>query len=238
MASEPDVNRMAGRWGVYGLVLLWLALWVGVVAWASGIGVAGVVRVLEVWVVDGWGTAVVLGAGWGLGWLGVIGMGRVLSGAGRDPELRRLGSRLCGMEWVLVWLLGIGVWLWGVGLVGRLGLLPELGLMLDAGTAAFRVHDRYASGAITAGRLDVVLTHAHLDHIVGLTHLLLLERPDGRAVETVVHARPEVIEAVRTHLLSMPLLPVSPVTRLEPLGDSLELASGARITTFPLEHPG
>ncbi|MEM1212288.1 MAG: hypothetical protein AAGI68_08305, partial [Planctomycetota bacterium] len=113
MASKPDVNEMAGRFGVYGLVLLWLALWSAVVAWASGIGAAGVVRVVEVWVVHGWGTAVVLGAGWGLGWL-------LWSGLKRGERQGGLGTAL---TWVLVWLTGIGVWLWGVGLLGRLGLL-------------------------------------------------------------------------------------------------------------------
>ncbi|MEM6553720.1 MAG: hypothetical protein AAF750_16500 [Planctomycetota bacterium] len=113
MASEPDINGTTGRFGVYGLVLLWLALWAGVVAWASGIGVLGVVRVLEVWVVHGWGAAVVLGAGWGLGWWVCYGLKGSRNAVGLRDE----------MVWVLVWLLGIGLWLWGVGLVGRLGLL-------------------------------------------------------------------------------------------------------------------
>ena len=42
--------------------------------------------------------------------------------------------------------------------------------MLDAGTAAFRVKDY-----IRTNKLDVLLTHAHLDHVIGLTYLLGLE---------------------------------------------------------------
>lgn len=116
-------------------------------------------------------------------------------------------------------------------------LLPDLGLMLDAGTAAYRVVERVRDGALPTNRLDVVLTHAHLDHVVGLTYLLGLER-DGKPVETVVHAAPRVIQAIQQHLLAEPLFPISPVTRFEPLGGLLALPCGANLTTFPLDHPG
>jgi len=114
-------------------------------------------------------------------------------------------------------------------------LLPEFGLMLDAGTAAFRVHGR--AGALAGDRLDVVLTHAHLDHVVGLTYLLGLER-DGRPVETVVHAAEAPLRAVREHLLAASLFPVQPVSRYAALGPVTELAGGATLRTFPLDHPG
>lgn len=116
-------------------------------------------------------------------------------------------------------------------------LLPGLGLMLDAGTGAFRLHERLAGVALPAGRLDVVLTHAHLDHVVGLTYLIGLADRNGE-VETVVHAEPAVIAALETDLLSAPLFPVRPVTRFEPLAERLELAGGAHLTHFPLDHPG
>ena len=40
-------------------------------------------------------------------------------------------------------------------------MLPEIGVVLDAGTAMFRVRDRLCTKT-----LDIFLTHAHLDHIV------------------------------------------------------------------------
>jgi len=113
--------------------------------------------------------------------------------------------------------------------------LPELGLVLDAGTGAFRLHERVK--ALPSDRLDVVLTHGHLDHIVGLTYLFWLHR-DGKPVETVVHATPEALAAVRDHLLAPALFPILPVTRFETLGATLKLASGAALRTFPLDHPG
>lgn len=42
--------------------------------------------------------------------------------------------------------------------------LPEVGVVLDAGTGMFRVRDHLATS-----HLDIFLTHAHLDHVVGLT---------------------------------------------------------------------
>lgn len=116
--------------------------------------------------------------------------------------------------------------------------LPGCGLVLDAGTGAFRVLRRVAEGALGASRrLDVLLTHAHLDHVSGLTYLFGLEH-DGEPIETVVHAPPGVIEAVREHLLAPAIFPIPPVTRYEPLGERLELPGGAVVSTFPLDHPG
>ncbi|TWT96851.1 Ribonuclease BN [Botrimarina colliarenosi] len=116
-------------------------------------------------------------------------------------------------------------------------LLPEIGLMLDAGTGAFRVLARVAAGALRADRLDIVLTHAHLDHIVGLTYLIGLAC-EGRPIETVIHATTATLDAVHAHLLAPALFPIAPVTRFETLGGSLTLAGGATVTTFPLDHPG
>ena len=45
-------------------------------------------------------------------------------------------------------------------------MLPTEGIILDAGTAMFRVRDH-----IQTDSLEILLSHAHLDHIVGLTFL-------------------------------------------------------------------
>ncbi|MGL4513126.1 MAG: MBL fold metallo-hydrolase [Lacipirellulaceae bacterium] len=111
-------------------------------------------------------------------------------------------------------------------------LLPELGLVLDAGTAAFRVH-----GRVETPRLDVVLTHGHLDHVVGLTYLLGVSRDDAE-VEVVVHASRATIAAVEGLMLAPPLFPVNPVGAFVPIESEFTLASGAVVRTFPLDHPG
>lgn len=111
-------------------------------------------------------------------------------------------------------------------------LLPELGVMLDAGSGAFRAH-----GRVKTPHLDVVLTHAHLDHIVGLPSLLDL-RHDGEPVTIRLHAAAGVERAVRESLFAKRLFPLMTVHEFHelPVG-SFEL-SGAAFSAFPLEHPG
>ena len=111
-------------------------------------------------------------------------------------------------------------------------LFPEHGVMLDAGTALFRVQERLA-----APTLDIFLTHAHLDHVVGLTQLLGLLRV--RPLERVtVHADPAHLAAIETHLFAPALFPKRPDCRFQPLADETPLAGGGRLTHFPLTHPG
>jgi ribonuclease Z len=82
--------------------------------------------------------------------------------------------------------------------------VPELNLMLDAGTATYRVQP-----LLTGGELDVFLTHGHLDHICGLTYLLT--PLTLRQVQHVrVHAQQHVLEAVRSHLFAPVVFPVLP----------------------------
>ena len=72
-------------------------------------------------------------------------------------------------------------------------LLPELGVMFDAGSSLFRVPSRLESQ-----ELDLFLTHAHLDHIMGLT-ILLVPLMKGEIARCRVHAEPHVIDAVKQH---------------------------------------
>ena len=111
-------------------------------------------------------------------------------------------------------------------------MLPELGVVLDAGTAAFRI-----PAHVETGELDIYLTHAHLDHIVGLTYLIALEH-EGAPVKSAVHARPEVLAAVKEHLFSEPLFPVCPIDRFEALSETHTLRAGGTLKTFALNHPG
>ena len=55
-------------------------------------------------------------------------------------------------------------------------MLPELGIVLDAGTAMNR-----AAAVPATPQLDIFLTHAHLDHVVGITYLLDVLRRQGRS---------------------------------------------------------
>jgi ribonuclease BN (tRNA processing enzyme) len=111
-------------------------------------------------------------------------------------------------------------------------MLPEIGVVLDAGTGMSRLGRH-----LQTDRLDVFLTHAHLDHIAGLTYLLNVV-PRDILPRTTVHGAATVLAAVRDHLFAEAIFPVSPAFRFEPLDESWPLPSGGTLTHFPLKHPG
>ena len=115
--------------------------------------------------------------------------------------------------------------------------LPECNLLLDAGTGLFRL----TAALLTEPKqsLDILLSHAHLDHIVGLTFLI-----DTMAVTELekvrVFGNADMLEAIREHLFTERLFPVEPRFEMIPLeGSHGKLELGATtIRYFPLEHPG
>lgn len=109
--------------------------------------------------------------------------------------------------------------------------LPEIGVVFDAGSGMFRLGEYRATD-----RLDIFLTHAHLDHVIGLTYLLNL-LPEAVQRETVVHGEAAKLEAIRTHLFSESIFPVMPAFRFEPLAGDRAVGGGT-LTHFPLTHPG
>ncbi len=110
--------------------------------------------------------------------------------------------------------------------------LPECGVVLDAGTGMYRL-----GPWLKTDTLDIFLSHAHLDHVVGLTYLLeLLYGRDMRRV--TIHGEQEKLAAVQEHLFSPLIFPVSPDYEFRPLTGETALPQSGRLTSFPLEHPG
>jgi len=111
-------------------------------------------------------------------------------------------------------------------------MLPEVGVVLDAGTGFYR-----AAEYLCTRELDIFLSHAHLDHVVGITYLfdVIGKRKMDRVT---VHARPEALAAIREHLLAEALFPAPLPCEFRPLVDPVPLAGGGSLSHFPLVHPG
>lgn len=115
--------------------------------------------------------------------------------------------------------------------------LPSVSIVLDAGTAVFRLIQQLRREPKKS--LDILLSHAHLDHTIGLTFLI-----DAIAVteleEVRIHGEQEKIDAIRQHLYHHLLFPVPPAFQFLPFeSDCGTRKIGAtHIEWFPVEHPG
>lgn len=111
-------------------------------------------------------------------------------------------------------------------------LIPEAGVVLDAGTGLFRLADH-----LETERVDVFLSHAHLDHVVGLTYLI---EPFGLDPfdKVTIWGEEDKLAAVRTHLFAPSIFPVTPRFRFETVRQTIPLAGGGTMRTFPVDHPG
>lgn len=112
-------------------------------------------------------------------------------------------------------------------------MLPEAGIVLDAGTGMFRVREHLATR-----ELDIFITHAHLDHVVGLTYLFDVIK-DKALQRVTVHGAERHLAGVRDHLFAEALFPAAPPCEFASLAKgTIVLDHGARINHFELEHPG
>ncbi len=111
-------------------------------------------------------------------------------------------------------------------------VVPEAGLVFDAGTAMYRL-GRY----LRTSDLDIFLTHAHLDHVIGLTFLLELMHAH-RLGRVTVHGDPRKLAAIDEHLFSEVLFPVRPGFEMRPLAREVKLPGGGLLVHFPLKHQG
>jgi ribonuclease Z len=111
-------------------------------------------------------------------------------------------------------------------------MLPELGIVFDAGTAFFRVPSR-----IRTPDLHIFLSHAHLDHIVGLTYILSAFA-SGTLKRAHVHATATTLAAVREHLFAQPIFPVMPAYEFHPLAERVEVPGRGVLRHVSLGHPG
>lgn len=114
--------------------------------------------------------------------------------------------------------------------------LPADGVVLDAGTGLFRI-----TPLIQTQRLDILLSHSHLDHVAGLTFLLdiLHQRP---VATVVVWGQQTKLTAVREHLFNEHIFPVPLRVQWQAIDGHTSFRVGAtaavQVDWRPQEHPG
>jgi len=123
-------------------------------------------------------------------------------------------------------------------------MIPELGIVFDAGTGFFRVRDLLATP-----ELNILLSHAHLDHLIGLSFLFdVLYQKEAKAN---LYACSEKIDAIEKHFFHPALFPVRPPFTAHGIEEISSAAPGTRrdggqfqlpgdvlVRWFPVEHPG
>ena len=112
-------------------------------------------------------------------------------------------------------------------------MIPQHGIIFDAGTGMFRARD-----LIETPTLDIFLSHAHLDHSIGLTFLydILWEKEMERVT---VHLEASKIPAIEKTLFHQDLFPVGPNFELRALSESpIEIDGGISVDHCRLNHPG
>ncbi|QDT42276.1 Ribonuclease BN [Gimesia alba] len=111
-------------------------------------------------------------------------------------------------------------------------MLPELGIIFDAGTSFFRVPD-----FLQTRDLQIFLTHAHLDHIAGLSFFLVPMLTDQ--VDSVkVYGEAAKLTAIQTHLFCEEIFPVLPDYEYIPLPKTVNVPGEGILRHLKLEHPG
>jgi ribonuclease BN (tRNA processing enzyme) len=111
--------------------------------------------------------------------------------------------------------------------------VPQCGLVLDAGTGIFRL-----PSLIQTDHLDILLSHAHLDHVIGLTFLLdiLYQRP---VKEVRVWGQAEKLAAVQEHLFHEAIFPVAIPVSWHSIDQQPEWdLHGTKMSWRPQDHPG
>jgi ribonuclease BN (tRNA processing enzyme) len=108
---------------------------------------------------------------------------------------------------------------------------PGEAFLLDAGTGTWRLTARDLPS-----RLHIFLTHAHLDHVAGLTYLL--DVVYGRELEITIYGDAKTLDAARSALFGSPLFPLKwsyATCEIAP-GTPLQVA-GVEVSAFLLNHP-
>lgn len=112
-------------------------------------------------------------------------------------------------------------------------MLPDVGVVFDAGTSFFRMPNY-----LQTRDLQMFLTHPHLDHVCGLTFCIVPLMKD-QLDSLTVYGTPRTLAGVNNHVFSEETFPVPlPKTDYRELPGQVSVAGGGTLTHCPLQHPG
>jgi ribonuclease Z len=115
-------------------------------------------------------------------------------------------------------------------------LLPNDGVVLDAGSGLFRL-----TPLVQTDRLDILLSHAHLDHIIGLTFLLDVMYQHPLKVVNVWGEQSK-LHAIQEHLFNELIFPANIAVQWKPIDAEPAFLIGAaeniHVDWRVQEHPG
>lgn len=111
--------------------------------------------------------------------------------------------------------------------------LPDAGIALDAGTGIYRLPK-----VLRGKSLDILLSHAHLDHVAGLTFLLdILSKHPVERIQ--IWGESDKLAAVREHLFHPLIFPADIEAKWNAIDESPEFVIGDTTVTWRhQEHPG
>ena len=118
-------------------------------------------------------------------------------------------------------------------------------VVLDAGSGLRPLGRALAKGPPPV-ELDLLLSHCHVDHLIGLPFFQPAFEPASTLRLWAGHLRPENhLADILAQLMVPPLLPITPSTFRARMdyrdflaGATLDLGDGIMVTTAPLNHPG
>jgi phosphoribosyl 1,2-cyclic phosphodiesterase len=118
-------------------------------------------------------------------------------------------------------------------------------LVLDAGTGLRPLGEASRAAGGLDGPLDVLVTHAHADHLLGLPFLAAL---DVSGAQVTVHVAEHVLDAVQAAALALASPPLFPVPLFErpahvrfsplPADGAPVVIAGLRVRVIQALHPG
>lgn len=115
-------------------------------------------------------------------------------------------------------------------------IIPEMGFVLDAGTGFFRARD-----FIETEHLDIFLSHAHLDHLQGITYLIdVLWKKDVPKENVTIWGKADHLDYLIDHIFGSPGFPVEFEDRgwqARPVSETFTVRD-VQVKTKVLPHPG